>query len=102
MNQREIDAVEKCIEIMKAGGSLEDCLQQIGDITPEMREMLGTAMDLMRLGENQVSSEQMKRSLSAILSRASSLGSLVEKENRKPKSTSFGMKLRELLQGKTS
>ncbi len=102
MNQREIDAVEKCIEILNAGGSVEDCLQQIGDITPEMRDMLGISKDLMYLGEIQVSSEQMKHNLSAFLTKAASLHSQVEKDTHNHKSTSFGMRVRALMQGKTS
>ncbi len=102
MNQREIDVLEKCIEIMKAGGSLEDCVKQIGDITPEIREILGTAKNLIRLGDNQVSSEQMKRSLTAVLSQAALLTSQVENDNRAPKTNPLGLRLNDFLRDKVS
>lgn len=102
MNQREIDVLEKCIEIMKAGGSLEDCVKQIGDITPEIREILGTAKNLIRLGDNQVSSEQMKRSLTAVLSQAALLTSQVENDNRAPKTNPLGLRLNDFLRDKIS
>jgi hypothetical protein len=102
MNQREIDAVEKIIKILKAGGTLEDFSKQASDFSPEMREMLETASELMSLGNNQISNEQMKRSLSTVLSQAASLNTTNNREHRVSGFAMFGMRLREWLSGRGS
>jgi hypothetical protein len=73
MNQREIDALEKCIAQTNAGVPIEECIKQIKDLTSEMIEILKTIRDLMSLGENQASDKMMKRSLSKLLSQAERL-----------------------------
>ena len=61
--------------------------------------MLKTAGALMSLGDNQVSQEQMKRSLSSFLSRAASINTRVSNKNQQPGSIPLGMRIRELLHG---
>ncbi len=102
MNQIEVDAVEKCIELLKAGGTVEECNKLSAGFTAEMREMLATASMLMSLGDNQVSNEQMKRSLSSMLSKAASMNTRVSQRNQQPGSISLGTKIRDLLRGGSS
>jgi hypothetical protein len=99
MNQREIDALEKCIEQLKAGVLVEECLNQIPDLTPEMEEIIRATSDLMSFGETQVSGEQIKRSLTRLLSEAERLK--VEESESTPvrRSVSLGMRIGELFRG---
>jgi hypothetical protein len=70
MNQRDIDAFEKCIELIKAGAPLENCVKQYPEMKPEMREMLETAMHVMSLREEQVPIESMNRSRIKLITQA--------------------------------
>jgi hypothetical protein len=97
MNQSQFDLLEKCIEQMNAGVALEDCINQSMELTPEMTEILKTSRDLMSLGENQVSKEQMKRSLATLLTKAESLKAEEANAAGKRGSISFGMRIRALL-----
>ena len=99
MNQREIDALEKCIEQVNAGIPVEECLNQTTDLTPEMVEILKHTSDLMRLGENQVSAEQMKRSLAKLLSQAEKMSVEETKSTPERRPVSLGMRIGELLRG---
>jgi len=75
MNQRQIDAVKRCVELMEAGVPLEECLKEYPDLVPEMREILKTAKDIMSLREEQVPIEAMNRSRARLLSQAKFLAS---------------------------
>lgn len=99
MNQREIDALENCIARMSAGVPLEDCIKQSTDLTAEMGEILKTASDLMNLEEKQVSSEQMERSLTLLLSQAEILKTEAKNACPDPTSPSRGVRIREFFQG---
>ncbi len=99
MNQREIDALEKCIERVNAGMPVEECLNQTTDLTPEMIEILKHTSGLIRLGENQVSAEQMKRSLTRLLSQAEKLSAEESASTPERQPVSLGMRIGELIRG---
>jgi hypothetical protein len=99
MNQREIDALEKCIEQVNAGMPVEECLNQTAGLTPEMVEILKHTDDLRRLGENQVSAEQLERSLTRLLSQAEKLSAEESKSTPERQPVSLGMRIGELLRG---
>jgi hypothetical protein len=70
MNSRNIDALEKCIKLMQAGVTLEDCIKNYPDLTPEVREILKTTKNVMNLKEEQVPVEIMNRNRIQLLSHA--------------------------------
>ena len=70
MNQRLIDAFERCMELMEAGVPLEDCIKKYSDLEPELREILETAEEVMNLREERVPIEPMNRNRIKLLSQA--------------------------------
>jgi len=70
MNQRHLDAFDKCMELLEAGIPLEDCFIKYPDLEPEMREILKTAKKVMDLRDEQVPIEAINRSRIKLLSRA--------------------------------
>jgi hypothetical protein len=102
MNQRELDALEKCIALTKAGIPIEECINQIKDPSPEVIEILKATRELISLGENQASDELMKRSLSKLLSQAAGLKAEENQATPKRMPNSLGAKIREQLQGGAS
>jgi hypothetical protein len=70
MKPRNIDALEKCIELMEAGVPVEDCIKQYPDVTPEFRGILETTKNIMNLREEQVPDEGMNRNRIKLLSQA--------------------------------
>jgi hypothetical protein len=102
MNQREIDALKKCIEQVKAGMPVEDCIIQSSDLSPEAIDILKTTKVLMSLGENQATNEQMKRSLVTVLSHAARLRTEGNPATPEPISLSQGVRIREFLRGGAS
>jgi hypothetical protein len=97
MNQREIDALEKCFEQVNAGVPVEECINQSNDLSPEMTEMLKTASDLMKLGDIPVSDEQMKRSLTKFLTTADKLNTEQSSSSTEHQPLTLGTRIRELL-----
>jgi hypothetical protein len=75
MNRKQMDAFEKCIERMDAGLPVEDCLKEFPDLTPELRNILEIAKEMMSLMVDKVSDEQMTRSRTMLLSQAKLLTS---------------------------
>src|SRR4030043_230397 len=70
MNQRNIDLVEKCIELMNAGLPIEDCVKEYPEVTPEIQEILMTAKNVTNLREERVPIEAMNRNRLKILAQA--------------------------------
>lgn len=73
MNQRLIDALERCMELLETGLLLEDCIKKYPDLEPELREILDTAEDVMNLRQDRVTMEAMNRNRIKVLSYANFL-----------------------------
>jgi hypothetical protein len=70
MNKRNDDLLEKCIELMETGISVEECLMKYPDLSPEIRDILETTKNVMNLKQEQIPVEKMNLNRSQLLSHA--------------------------------
>lgn len=92
MIQSEIDELEKCIDILMHGGTIEDCFSQFPDLSPEVQDNLKTANEMIRLSENEISPELMARSRARMIERAASYRGM--RRNQKPGEEKWLLKLK--------
>jgi hypothetical protein len=70
MKQKNLDAFEKCIQLMETGAPIEDCINKYPDLIPEMREILETTKAVMNLREEQIPADGMNSNRVKFLSQA--------------------------------
>lgn len=73
MNQKQLDAFEKCLELLAAGVALEECVKRYPEFTPAMQDLLVHAKNLYDLGDERIPTELMERSRKNLLTKAKSL-----------------------------
>lgn len=70
MNQREIDKLETCIQILTEGGTIEDCLRLFPLLSTEAQANLAIAFETMKLGETSIPTDSIEKSRTRLLEQA--------------------------------
>ena len=70
MNQKKLDDLEKCIELLAAGIPAKDCFTKFPELSPEIREVISTVMVMGNLNADQIPADAMNRSRHELLTKA--------------------------------
>jgi hypothetical protein len=70
MNQIDIQQLDKCIQMMFDGASLDDCKKLYPNLSNEVIANLELAIATMELGKFEISTEQMNKNRDALLEKA--------------------------------
>lgn len=70
MNQKSLDTLEKCIQLLETGAPIDDCINKYPDIAPELQDILEISKAVMNLREEKVPIDGMNKDRVRLLSQA--------------------------------
>ncbi len=100
MNRNLADELERCITYLETGASLDDYLREHPDLSPEVKQILVTASQVMSLQDLQVPDQALNRSRKNLIRKASSISSRYRSKNIPQAISLWFANLAGLLQGK--